>query len=135
MPIIDNWSMWTLRLFATARSIITLWSYFARHVSYFPFAFCQCCTVWTFWTLYCWLNNFLIWVLCSGDNKNSSKENNVRDHQTNSFQQSSLPQEKSYFELGLGQPMVNNLICTWTVYVPELTDISFSLSSKLISFK
>lgn len=45
-------------------------------------------------------------AFCAGDNKNSSKENNVRDNQTNSFQQSSLPQEKSYFELGLGQPMV-----------------------------
>lgn len=40
------------------------------------------------------------------DSKNSLKGNNVHDHQSNNFQQFSPPQQKSYFELGLGQPMV-----------------------------
>ncbi|KAL2943099.1 Nuclear transcription factor Y subunit A-2 [Bienertia sinuspersici] len=41
----------------------------------------------------------------TGESKNSLKENNIHDHQTNIFQQFPPPQ-KSCFELGLGQPSV-----------------------------
>lgn len=44
----------------------------------------------------------------TGENKNSLKQDNGNghDHQTNTFQQFSPPQQKSCVELGLGQPMV-----------------------------
>ncbi|KNA17105.1 hypothetical protein SOVF_083180 isoform A [Spinacia oleracea] len=40
------------------------------------------------------------------ENNNSLKEINGHDHQSNSFKHFSPPQQKSYVELGLGQPMV-----------------------------
>ncbi|CAO2833053.1 unnamed protein product [Amaranthus hypochondriacus] len=42
----------------------------------------------------------------AGENKNSLKENDALDLQTNNFPQFLSPHQKNYIELGLGQPMV-----------------------------